>query len=185
MGFTLRERQILGIHGLIPPAFRTQEEQSHNVLLNFNRWSNDLDKYIYLMGLQDRNEKLFYRVVTDNVEKMMPIIYTPTVGQACLKYGLIFRKPRQLNVYINAFHAVLVLIAGYVSINEGMRHCVNLIQLINTAVLWRFVSVLFFLSLVCLFFSLSKECIFWSANKCRLISSDSSLNLFDKGMSPC
>jgi malate dehydrogenase (oxaloacetate-decarboxylating)(NADP+) len=79
---------------LIPPAIRTQEEQSHNVLLNFNRWDNDLDKYIYLMGLQDRNEKLFYRVVTDNVEKMMPIIYTPTVGLACLKYGLIFRKPR-------------------------------------------------------------------------------------------
>nr|XP_022291221.1 NADP-dependent malic enzyme-like [Crassostrea virginica] len=101
MGFTLRERQILGIHGLIPPAFRTQEEQSHNVLLNFNRWSNDLDKYIYLMGLQDRNEKLFYRVVTDNVEKMMPIIYTPTVGQACLKYGLIFRKPRGLYITIH------------------------------------------------------------------------------------
>ncbi|XP_061195599.1 NADP-dependent malic enzyme-like [Saccostrea echinata] len=100
MGFTLRERQILGIHGLIPPAMRTQEEQSHNVLLNFNRWSNDLDKYIYLMGLQDRNEKLFYRVVTDNVEKMMPIIYTPTVGQACLKYGLIFRKPRGLYITI-------------------------------------------------------------------------------------
>lgn len=96
MGFTLRERQILGIHGLVPPAIRTQEEQSHNVLLNFNRWDNDLDKYIYLMGLQDRNEKLFYRVVTDNVEKMMPIIYTPTVGQACLKYGLIFRKPRYI-----------------------------------------------------------------------------------------
>ncbi|XP_065927261.1 NADP-dependent malic enzyme [Magallana gigas] len=99
-GFTLRERQILGIHGLIPPAIRTQEEQSHNVLLNFNRWDNDLDKYIYLMGLQDRNEKLFYRVVTDNVEKMMPIIYTPTVGQACLKYGLIFRKPRGLYITI-------------------------------------------------------------------------------------
>lgn len=100
-GFTLRERQILGIHGLIPPAIRTQEEQSHNVLLNFNRWDNDLDKYIYLMGLQDRNEKLFYRVVTDNVEKMMPIIYTPTVGQACLKYGLIFRKPRYTRFSLN------------------------------------------------------------------------------------
>lgn len=103
-GFTLRERQILGIHGLIPPAIRTQEEQSHNVLLNFNRWDNDLDKYIYLMGLQDRNEKLFYRVVTDNVEKMMPIIYTPTVGQACLKYGLIFRKPR----YTRFSHTLIV-----------------------------------------------------------------------------
>ena len=85
---------MLGIHGLLPPAVRTPDQQVQIVLENFRRWDNALDKYIYLMGLQDRNEKLFYRVVCENVETMMPIIYTPTVGLACQKYGLIFRKAR-------------------------------------------------------------------------------------------
>ena len=98
MGYTLQERQILGVHGLIPPSVRTQSEQVLAVMQNFHRWTNDLDRYIYLMGLQDRNEKLFYRVVTDNVELMMPVIYTPTVGLACQKYGLTFRKPRSVNI---------------------------------------------------------------------------------------
>ena len=94
MAFTLQERQILGIHGLLPPGILSQDEQVFTVMQNFHRWENDLDRYIYMMGLQDRNEKLFYKVVTQNVELMMPIIYTPTVGQACMKYGLIYRKPR-------------------------------------------------------------------------------------------
>ena len=80
----------------MPPCVHTPEQQSFIVLQNFYRFDNDLDRYIYLMGLQDRNEKLFYRVVTENVELMMPVIYTPTVGLACQKYGLIFRKPRYL-----------------------------------------------------------------------------------------
>lgn len=96
MAFTLKERQLLGIHGLLPPRVMDQSEQSIAVMENFNRWENDLDRYIYLMSLQDRNEKLFYRVVGEHTELMMPIIYTPTVGLACLKYGLIYRKPRYI-----------------------------------------------------------------------------------------
>jgi malate dehydrogenase (oxaloacetate-decarboxylating)(NADP+) len=99
--FTIRERQLLGIHGLLPPSVLTIEQQCQSVLENFNRWDNDLDRYIYLMSLQDRNEKLFYKVVMDNIDLMMPVIYTPTVGLACQKYGMIFRKPRGLYITIH------------------------------------------------------------------------------------
>ena len=94
MAFTLKERQVMGVHGLLPPMVFTQEEQMERILANTRHWTNDLDKYIYLVALQDRNEKLFYRVVSEHIEEMAPIIYTPTVGQACQKFGFIFRKPR-------------------------------------------------------------------------------------------
>lgn len=94
MAFTLKERQLLGIHGLLPPAILNQDSQVYQVMENFYRWENDLDRFIYMIGLQDRSEKLFYRVIIENIELMMPIIYTPTVGLACQKYGMVFRKPR-------------------------------------------------------------------------------------------
>lgn len=62
MAFTLKERQIMGLHGLLPPAVFTQEQQEVRVLANLRRWDKDIDKYIYLMGLLDRNERLFYSV---------------------------------------------------------------------------------------------------------------------------
>lgn len=101
MCFTLKERQLMGIHGLLPPNIITEEQQAYFVMQNFYRWDNDLDRFIYMMSLQDRNERLFYRTVMQNVELMMPIIYTPTVGQACLKYGLTLRKPRGLYITIH------------------------------------------------------------------------------------
>ncbi|XP_018914992.2 NADP-dependent malic enzyme isoform X2 [Bemisia tabaci] len=101
MAFTLEERQALGIHGLIPPRFKTQEEQLELCKLSVERYDDPLNKYIYLMGLQDRNERLFYRFLSENVEQMMPIVYTPTVGLACQKYGLIYRKPRGLFITIH------------------------------------------------------------------------------------
>ncbi|XP_032846990.1 NADP-dependent malic enzyme, mitochondrial isoform X3 [Tyto alba] len=101
MAFTLEERLQLGIHGLLPPCFLSQDVQVLRVMKNYENKSNDLDKYIALMTLQDRNEKLFYRVLTSDIERFMPIIYTPTVGLACQQYGLAFRRPRGLFITIH------------------------------------------------------------------------------------
>jgi malate dehydrogenase (oxaloacetate-decarboxylating)(NADP+) len=99
--FTLEEREALGLRGLLPPNVHTIEEQSARVLENYRHKPTDLDKYIHLVSLQDRNETLFYRVVIDHVEEMMPIIYTPTVGQACQQWGHLFRRARGMYLSIN------------------------------------------------------------------------------------
>lgn len=98
--FTEEERDLLKLRGLLPPRPLTQDLQAARVLQNFRSKETDLEKYIFLIALEDRNEALFYRVVMDNLMEMMPIIYTPTVGQACREYGNIFRRPRGL--YISA-----------------------------------------------------------------------------------
>ncbi len=96
--FTDRERDALGLRGLLPPRVSTPEQQVERVLENVRRKTSDLEKYIYMVALQDRQETLFYRVVMDNIEELMPIIYTPTVGQGCVEFGHIFRRPRGLYV---------------------------------------------------------------------------------------
>ncbi len=96
--FPENERDAFGLHGLLPPRVITIEEQKQRIIKNYNSKQNDLEKYIYLMGLHDRNETLFYRTVIDEIEEMMPIIYTPTVGEACQKFGYLFRRPRGLYV---------------------------------------------------------------------------------------
>jgi malate dehydrogenase (oxaloacetate-decarboxylating)(NADP+) len=96
--FSDAEREMLGLRGLLPPHISTQEEQVTRVLENFRRLQTNLAKYIMLESLQDRNEALFYRVVLENPDEMMPIIYTPTVGLACQQFGHIYRRPRGLYV---------------------------------------------------------------------------------------
>ena len=99
--FSLKEREALHLNGLLPPRVLTIEQQKNRILENFNNKHNDLEKYIFLIALQDRNETLFYKTITDEIEKMMPIIYTPIVGEACQKYGHIFRRPRGLYISKN------------------------------------------------------------------------------------
>lgn len=96
--FSLEERETFGLRGLLPPRIFTIEEQEERVLANLHRRDSDLDKYVDLIGLQDRNEILFYRVIVDRIEEMMPIIYTPTVGEACRSFGHLFRRARGLYV---------------------------------------------------------------------------------------
>jgi malate dehydrogenase (oxaloacetate-decarboxylating)(NADP+) len=98
--FTEEERDALGLRGLLPPRVFSQSQQVDRALENLRKKPDDLEKYIFLTSLHDRNETLFYRVVIDHIEEMMPIIYTPTVGQACQAYGHIYRRAR--GVYVSA-----------------------------------------------------------------------------------
>lgn len=92
--FTEADRKALHLTGLLPPRVHTIAEQELRVLGNVRDKPNDLARYLYLISLQDRNETLFYRVVMNHIEEMMPLIYTPTVGAACQAFQHIYRRPR-------------------------------------------------------------------------------------------
>ena len=96
--FTEVERDALGLRGLLPPYVCTQDEQVARVLGNFRRKTDDLEKFINLAALHDRNEALYFRILMDHPDEMTPIVYTPTVGLACQKFGHIYQRPRGLYV---------------------------------------------------------------------------------------
>ena len=94
MAFSLEERQTLGIHGLLPARIKTLDEQAENCMRNLRRFQDPLNQYMYMVDLLDRNEKLFYKLLSENTMELMPIVYTPTVGLACQKFGLAFKRPQ-------------------------------------------------------------------------------------------
>ncbi|MFK4412279.1 MULTISPECIES: oxaloacetate-decarboxylating malate dehydrogenase [Bacillus] len=101
VAFTQEEREELGLKGLLPPAVLTLEEQARRAYEQFCSQPDDLLKNVYLTALHDRNEVLFYRILTNHLREMLPIVYTPTVGVAIQRYSHEYRKPRGVYLSIN------------------------------------------------------------------------------------
>jgi malate dehydrogenase (oxaloacetate-decarboxylating) len=96
--FTDTERREFGLTGLLPPGVSTLEVQLERIYGNYLQKTSNLERYIHLVSLQDRNETAFYRLLSEHLTEMMPIIYTPVVGEACQAYSRIYRRPRGLYV---------------------------------------------------------------------------------------
>lgn len=94
--FTLPERQALGLDGLLPPVVETIEEQSLRAYKAYQRKPDNLERHIYLRQLQDTNEVLYYRLLLDHIQEMLPVVYTPVVAEACQEFSHIYRRPRGL-----------------------------------------------------------------------------------------
>lgn len=92
--FSEAEREKYKLCGLLPAAICNQEVQMSRALGNLRRKAYDIERYVFMNALQGRNERLYYRLIIDHIEELLPIIYTPTVGQACQEFAHIFRQPR-------------------------------------------------------------------------------------------
>jgi malic enzyme len=111
--YTAKERTELGLHGLVPAAVCTMEEQLKRSYENFQAAPTSIAKFIFLSSLQDRNETLFYRLVHEHIEEMVPIVYTPVVGEACQRYSHIYRRARGLSISYTQRHRITEVLANY------------------------------------------------------------------------
>ena len=125
--FTEKERDALGLRGLLPPHVHSQAEQALRVLRHVRELPTPLDRYVALNALHDRNESLFFRVVCDHIDEMLPYIYTPTVGLACQQYGHVFQRPRGIFIGANDRGRVAQILrnwphrAGIIVTTDGER----------------------------------------------------------------
>ena len=126
-GFTEAEREALGLRGLLPPHVHTQAEQAERFLTSFRRLEKPLDKFVALNALHDRNESLFFRVLSENIDEMQPLVYTPVVGLACQEFGRIFQRPRGMFIGINDRGRIREVLsnwpykAGIIVVTDGER----------------------------------------------------------------
>lgn len=113
LAYTHEQRKQHGLIGLLPPAIQDQDTQVKAVINFIDHCKDELSKYIYLRHLKDYNERLFYRTLTKNVEKLMPLVYTPTVGLGCQKFSEIYMRPRGLFISINESGIVDTVLANW------------------------------------------------------------------------
>jgi len=111
--FSWKERRELNLHGLIPAVVETIEEQAERVLWNINRMEDNLEQYQFIMNLAEVNQQLFYYCLATNVELFMPIVYTPTVGLACQKFGYVFQSPRGMYISIKDLGRVYQMLKNW------------------------------------------------------------------------
>ncbi|XP_062090892.1 NADP-dependent malic enzyme [Humulus lupulus] len=113
LAFTQNERDSHYLRGLLPPAVANQDLQEKKLMNNIRQYQVPLQKYMAMMDLQERNQRLFYKLLVDNVEELLPVVYTPTVGEACQKYGSIFRRPQGLYISLNEKGKILEVLKNW------------------------------------------------------------------------
>ncbi|KAH7523557.1 hypothetical protein FEM48_Zijuj06G0024700 [Ziziphus jujuba var. spinosa] len=113
LAFTEKERDAHYLRGLLPPAIVSQDLQERKLMHSLRQYDVPLHKYIAMMDLQERNERLFYKLLIDNVEELLPVVYTPTVGEACQKYGSIYRRPQGLYISLKEKGKILEVLKNW------------------------------------------------------------------------
>ncbi|KAF8393440.1 hypothetical protein HHK36_021684 [Tetracentron sinense] len=113
LAFAEKERDAHYLRGLLPPIVVTQDLQEKKLMHSLRQYEVPLQKYVAMMDLQERNERLFYKLLVDNVEELLPVVYTPTVGEACQKYGSIFRRPQGLYISLKEKGKVLEVLKNW------------------------------------------------------------------------
>lgn len=113
LAFTENERDAHYLRGLLPPAVLNQDLQEKRLMHNLRQYKVPLQRYMAMMDLQERNERLFYKLLIDNVEELLPVVYTPTVGEACQKYGSIFRRPQGLYISLKEKGKILEVLKNW------------------------------------------------------------------------
>ncbi|CAL1359766.1 unnamed protein product [Linum trigynum] len=113
LAFTEKERDAHYLSGLLPPVVLSQQLQEKKLMNSIRQYQLPIQKYMAMMELEERNERLFYKLLIDNVEELLPVVYTPTVGEACQKYGSIFRRPQGLYISLKEKGRVLDVLKNW------------------------------------------------------------------------
>ena len=123
LAFSKEEREELGLRGLLPYSVVGQNIQVKRVMEGLRRKESNIERYIMLSALQDRNEKLYYRIVSEYIEEIMPIVYTPTVGEACIEFSHIFRRAKGFYITPDDKGEILEILDNWPERHSG--YCYN------------------------------------------------------------